>query len=470
MAVILSLPRFFTLKFNTLPYLSVPENPPPTLPPGFVKFEENQILSPRAKFAADPSQTGDATLVNIRSCYNNKYWVVHEVRPFYWITASADKPQEDRTKPGCTLFQAQQGVQQQLLLFSIGASMYVILGGGDNEWKYGLRLIPEAPHGFAVVDWEMLAILPPHVSFRHEGNYLCSRFIDGAPYLVFESGLDAGDPLVAHDLSPTNDGSYRIKSVHFGQSWRKNPQNWIWADGVEEGLRPWDILFSFVKISDGVFALRNVGNNAFCGGLTRDGNTDCLNARYPTISTEARLVVEERALQRDISQLTYRLSDSRIYQEEIQEVAHAFTTNHSADKETTVTLSYASSVSRTTNWTNDSSLTMSGVKVNLEFTTVPVIENAEVKLSTEFSHEYEWGVAKTTESTRQETYTVLVPPLTTVKVTLMCTKAACDVPFTYTQRDLLISGERVTTIKDDGIFTGINSYNFRFESSVQVES
>ncbi|KAK9940928.1 hypothetical protein M0R45_017561 [Rubus argutus] len=45
----------------------------------------------------------------------------------------------------------------------------------------------------------------------------------------------------------------------------------------------------------------------------------------------------------------------------------------------------------------------------------------------------------------------------------MATKGFCDVPFSYYQRDVLYDGRIEIYRKDDGLYTGINSYNFRYE-------
>ncbi|KAI3688277.1 hypothetical protein L1987_81988 [Smallanthus sonchifolius] len=451
-------PNYFVLQATSGgPYLSVPQD----LPSGFLKFKEKLIWSPHAKFAAEPSGNGDGTLVNIRSCYNNKYWVVHKINNDYWVAASAGKPQEDQTKPACTLFQPQLG-DQGVSLISAGMSMYASTSGSTD----GL-LISDSKLDFNVVDWETLVILPPRVSFKSEveGNYLCSRVIETKPYLRFESGLDnVGDP--HHELFPTADGNYRIKDMHSGKFWRRSPSNWVLEDGEENDNEPGD-LFSFIKLSDSVFALRSLGNNTFCGG---DGKTDCLNAQYLTISKETRLIVEEPVLERHILDLTYRLSDSRIYYEQSEVVSQAIATNTNPDEESTVNLDFSSAEPRTTYWTNNASSAFGIKLVNLNVTNVPFIVNGQVELvTTEPVHTYEWGVAETKVTTKQQTYTVVVPPLTTMKITLKRNKAACDVPFSYTQRDLLKSGEIVTTIKDDGIFTGSNSYNNSFETSKVVE-
>jgi hypothetical protein len=41
-------------------------------------------------------------------------------------------------------------------------------------------------------------------------------------------------------------------------------------------------------------------------------------------------------------------------------------------------------------------------------------------------------------------------------------RASCDVPYSYKQTDVLTTGEEVTTIHDDGIYTVANNYNFHF--------
>ncbi|KAI3822942.1 hypothetical protein L1987_10543 [Smallanthus sonchifolius] len=474
----LMLPRFLVLQVGNK-YLSVTENLPASLPSGFVKFDEEQIWSPRVKFAVEQAESGDGRLVHIRSCYNNKYLVTNLIQTNLWLVASAEKPEEDTSKASCTLFEphaflGETNVRLRHIHTRNPASYWPSSGGfvpsADTQHGILVSVLSTTGQVFSPNDWERLVILPSQVSFRSEdldGNYLVSRVIDRwYNYHRFESGMDIGDPLVAHELFPTADGNYRIKNLHFGKFWRRSP-NWIWAD-AQDNNNSNDTLFSFVKISDGVIALRNLGNNNFCGGLTTEGKTNCLNAQYPTIVRQARLMVEERVLQREISDLRYRLSDSRIYQEEILEVSHAFATNDSLDNETTITLSYSSSDSRTTYWNNSVSLTF-GVQIEFKTTIIPFISEATVQVSTEFGYAHEWGVEKTTERTREASYTVVVPPSTTIKVSLMCTRAACDVPFSYMQRDLLTNGEWVTTQKDDGIYTGINSYNFYFQSSNVVQ-
>ncbi|KAI3822932.1 hypothetical protein L1987_10533 [Smallanthus sonchifolius] len=450
----MSLPRFFILGTYGGSYYRLSSS---RLPSGSLKVDEEGIWSPRAKLATEKSETGDDTLVHIRSCYNNKYWVVQEFQGDFYITASANKPLEDRTNPACTLFHTSSGFQ----LLSIGASMYAVHIG---------RQLQVSPVGqdFIIVDWETLVILPSRVSFRSqqlEGNYLCSRVIDtDHNYHRFESGMDVADPLVANQLFRTNGGNYRIKDMYFGKFWRRS-SNWILADAEEEAAYAnIDTRFSFVKLGDNALALRNFGNNYFCGPVTAEGKTNCLKAEYPTLSRQTRLVVEERVMRRFISDVTYRLFDSRIYEEEILQVSKTFAVNDSPDKDSTITVSFAISDSRTTSWNNNVSVKV-GVTVEFDISFIPFIEEGKVQVSADIGYAHEWGGSTTTTFQREMSYDVVVPPLTKKTVTLMCAKAACDVPYSYTQRDLLPDGKWVTTNNDDGIYTGINSYNFYLQSS-----
>ncbi|KAK9906298.1 hypothetical protein M0R45_002633 [Rubus argutus] len=96
------LPRFVALKaMYSEKYLSLTKNDP-ALPTGFIKFDENEPMSPQAKFEVEMAKSGNR-LVHIRCCYNNKYLVRSGTS--YWIVAAADKPEEDESKTSCTLFE-----------------------------------------------------------------------------------------------------------------------------------------------------------------------------------------------------------------------------------------------------------------------------------------------------------------------------------------------------------------------------
>ncbi|KAK9950695.1 hypothetical protein M0R45_006170 [Rubus argutus] len=97
------LPRFVALKamYNNK-YLSLTKNDP-ALPTGFMKFDGDEVASPLVKFEVEMAKIGNG-LVNIRSCYNNKY-LMKQGYDKNWIVAAADKPEENANEISCTLFE-----------------------------------------------------------------------------------------------------------------------------------------------------------------------------------------------------------------------------------------------------------------------------------------------------------------------------------------------------------------------------
>jgi hypothetical protein len=64
------------------------------------------IMNPRARFYLEPSKEHEG-LIHVRCCYNNKYWVpqqrVLDGGSTRWVIGTADEPEEDLSKPSCTL-------------------------------------------------------------------------------------------------------------------------------------------------------------------------------------------------------------------------------------------------------------------------------------------------------------------------------------------------------------------------------
>ncbi|KAJ0903601.1 putative aerolysin, Agglutinin domain, Agglutinin domain superfamily [Helianthus annuus] len=463
-----SIPTFFVIQ-SSASSLYLSPNTTEKRPSGVLKFSEASIFSPRVKFAAEQSKKGgDTTVVHIRSCFNNKYWVPHEVsKGVFEVGASANKPQEDTTDPACTLFRvsihSDPDGTSGFRFFHISTSVYALnISGG-----LGMLTDPPSYSTFPAVDWETLVILPDQVAFRSEHlgrNLLRSRVISGNNHISFESGSDIGDPEVGYELIPASRGNYRIKSLAYGKLLKRISPDWLVAHAeVEDNSN--DTLFSFIKVSDNVFALSYVGNQRFCGGL---GASNCLSASYSELSKETRLIVEERVVQKKISNVRYRLDHSVIYDEQVQEVVTEFATNNSPDKENTTTLEFSQTESITATWNNSqSSTTGASMSVGFEVDEVPFVASMtmEVSLSTEYGSSHEWGQENTKAHESKASYTVAVPPLTTMKLSLMVSKGACDVPFDYTETVLLLNGKWATREKDDGIYKGLNTLKFQFHSS-----
>lgn len=102
-----------------------------------------------------------------------------------------------------------------------------------------------------------------------------------------------------------------------------------------------------------------------------------------------------------------------------------------------------------------------GMKISIE-TGSPEISSQEIEVSAEFREETTWGETKETKSRREVEHQVTVPPNTRVMAKVLATKGFCDIPYSYTQRDVLTNGKVVIQHFDDGIYIGSNCYNYTF--------
>ncbi|KAI8553380.1 hypothetical protein RHMOL_Rhmol05G0011200 [Rhododendron molle] len=491
---------------------------------GCLQFSGEEIVSPFAKFEIERAKTARNTgFVHIRCCYNNKYWVADSRTFGSFIIAGADEPNEDQSQWSCTLFEpipvygegrstgstnsatvhvrfrhvrrgdyylrfkmtrdyvhARPSEQQSTstgFWADLGRALISTMNKSDSGCLYSgsdssddqrdQRSLTHTTQStslrldvFVIIDWESLLILPKHIALKGDnGQYLSARWIEGHQYLQFASG-DNGDPTVGNEVFITKDGNVRIKNNHFGKFWRRSP-NWIWADSNDTTTNNSDTLFSPVKVGDNVVALRNLGNNNFCKRLTTEGKTSCLNAAVTTISREARLVVEELVISRNIDNFKFRLLDARIYNQNIITMVTKTATNNT-QVSNTATLKLLRKETRSTTWNGSVSFKL-GVKTTIR-TGIPFIVKGRVEVSAEFAGKYEWGETVSTENAVETEYTITVPPMSKVTVSLLATQGSCDVPFSYTQRDTLMDGKQVIYNLDDGVYTGINSFNFFYET------
>lgn len=432
---------------------------------GFIYASGREIVSPYAKFEVEMATSGRG-LVHVRSCYNNKYWVRWSKNHFH-IAAHADEPEEDQSKWSCTLFEPISVASGGVRLRHVQLGHYAaVMGTFSTEMALFARsFAPDVTELdiFTIKDWESILIFPKRIAFKGDNDlYLSARTIERFPYLQFASE-DIGDRTVGNEVFTNPDGSIRIKSNHFGRFWRRSP-NWIWADSDDTTDRNPDTVFVPVKVDSNVVALRNMGNNTFCTRLTTEGKTSCLNANASTINQWARLVVEELVILRSIYNVEFRLMDARIYGHNVVNMATGEATNMTPEPNTVaLTLSYTDT--RASTWSSSVSL-MLGVKTSIT-TGIPLIAEGKIEISAQFTGAYEWGETNTSSSTVETVFTATVPPMSMVRVSLLATRASCDVPFTYVRRDTLMDGTQTTQTMNDGIYTASNTYDFRYESRHQ---
>ncbi|KAL8128132.1 uncharacterized protein LOC141720124 [Apium graveolens] len=427
---------------------------------GFVQFRGEQVGSADAKFEVQSSTNGNG-LVHLRSCYNNKYLVLNENNN--WIAAKAEKPEEDQSKRSCTLLRPTSVIgdpkkirltnvhlENYLCLWRAAAPYYgcVLAGGSGTDASYC--------DIFNVIDWQAMVFLPKYVTFEGDnGKFLQACWCEGHEYLQFsEAKIDDNPMRVGNEIVETTNGNICIRNLHWKKYWRLSP-NWIWADSTTP--TSYGTVFEPVQISDDTIALRNVANNLFCTRLTTEGKESCLNANSGTINSWAKLKVSELVISKKVENVNFRLMDARIYGESIVLMDSSSNTNQgNATQEQIFDLSYKVKTSST--WSSTVSLKAS---IETSFSVgLPLIMDGEVKVGFEVAGEYMWGETKEVEEGRTFNYKVMIPPKTKVTVRLMATRGTCDVPFSYTQRDVLYTGETVTTEMDDGVYTGVNSYSY----------
>ncbi|XP_034217565.1 uncharacterized protein LOC117629171 [Prunus dulcis] len=450
---------------------------------GILQFSGEEVLSPYAKFQVEVEEpatinNNNRRLVHIRSCYNNKYWRRADQNS-RWIVAGADERKADQNLWSCTLFEPIKNDidSSQIRLRHVHSGHYLKISP-TNECLF----ISQNFDVFTVIDWNALVIFPKYLAFKVDvngvGNYLRVQTIDTHPYLQF-SATDPTERQKENKVVTAGDGSVRIMSTFTKKFWRRNSSrddnisnNWIWADSDDTNNRDSNTLFRPVKVEANpgdvnvVVALRNLGNNNFCN---TNNDVSCLTADSPntTPGPDAHLIVEELVMSRTISDLNFRLADARIYNREIdQNMAEVEYENPSAEVPASKTLKLFYEDERTSTWNtsaDDVSFT-AFIQTTLTSDTPFVVqdEGVRIRVSGNFDGAYQWGQHLKSKTQIERRFPVVVPPRHKVTVKLLATKASCDIPFSYSQRDTLISQTPaiITCLKEGGLYSGKSLYNF----------
>ncbi|KAH9291188.1 hypothetical protein KI387_043081, partial [Taxus chinensis] len=173
----------------------------------------------------------------------------------------------------------------------------------------------------------------------------------------------------------------------------------------------------------------------------------CLRAYARSLERSALFtVVECVKKKRRVTSIVYDMSTAHIYDLQAMVLASSTAAN-TTTKPTTLAMDFSYTDKKSQSWSNSVSFTTG---IGFEFTGgVPLVESATVKLSTEISASTEWGNTLETETRVGSTYNVLVDPGEQVSIDLMATRGKCTVQFSYTQEDLLTSGQTVSYSRKD---------------------
>ncbi|XP_021732234.1 uncharacterized protein LOC110699051 [Chenopodium quinoa] len=418
--------------------------------------EAEIVVNLKAKFTVEPSTT--AGLVHIRSNYNNKYWC-SESPSSGLIAAKGVEQVEDKSSWNCTLFRV-QFYGQNVSFYHVGSNSDVQVSTVNNQLLLDVNKTSTGNKEiFTPVDLASIVILPKRVTFKSFVNegYLLGRMVEGYPYNEF-SGDDDMEKATNYEIFVTETGDIRVKSLLFGKYWRSTP--WIWSDSDDTSADNPDTLFEVFKVDDNVIALRNKGNKKFCKRLTTEGKVSCLNAGATSMEVNTRLIVKEPVISRKV-EVQFRVEDARIYNKRpltaaTVTVPNRTTAAHEVVEGVIFTKTHVST------WSKSTSLTL-GVKAEFK-SGIPFIAEGKIEVGTEISDTIEFGQSTDFSKEVKTEYRVPVPPMTKVTITVLGAEATYDVPFSYIQTDLYATGDRVTTKLDDGIFKGVESYDFTYET------
>ncbi|KQK04700.1 uncharacterized protein LOC100836324 [Brachypodium distachyon] len=488
-----------------------------------LELSGEDALSLFTRFDVEPSRLHDG-LVHIRCRYNRKYWVARRHDDDGWIVvAGADEPEEDLSKPSCTLIKAvpvvssddggraraaadagdqprDQSVTMTFRMVLAGRLQQAAAAGKDDDGSGRMSLsgtgtvgsclcvgrqqqqqVDDDDDGFIIFNLSnSKRLLPRVVAFKgSNGKYLAARTIQGRNHLVFASD-DVGDAAVAHEVVyVANDihGRFRVRNRNLSRLWiRPLNMNWIiLAAGA--GSSNDDDLFELLQVGDDSFALRST-RTIFTpgGGPMAFSDNFCINQTSPaaalmnaleaassTLPREALVKVEAAVMHREISDMVYFLDEARVYDRMPVTMAMADAVNDTSAP-TTKRLTISFEETETTQWDATLELTL-GYTATMKVGFPKLGLGAQAELSAEFFGSYNWGETVVTTVKKAVEYEVTVPPRTKVSVRVMATKATCDVPFGYIQKDTFTDGRVETRRKQDGIFTGVNSYNFQFHAT-----
>ncbi|KAH6812980.1 hypothetical protein C2S51_021998 [Perilla frutescens var. frutescens] len=423
--------------------------------------EDKSVFSTLVKIEVEPAKGySHGKFVHLRFCHSNRYWARKANHKL--IVAESKQPEEDTSKSSCTLFEQHWNADSDKA--GVFHFTHVQSGGrlriDDLKSVYCDDKYVPGDGYLAYVDWDTLVNMPQHVAFKGNNNsFLKGYWQDGLNYLQFGSPDPNGEQS-GHEVQLMPDGHVKIKSVYFGRFWRYGT-NWIWADSNDDSSSNVDTLFWPVKIDNNTIALRSAANNNFCQRLTTDNKTSCLNAATKTINDEAKLEVHELVVERKIYNVRYRMEDARIFGEK-PFVAGTTTAVNRSDTESSIAVAVEYKDSRSYSFSRSLSLT-AGVKTSIEADVMGIAKET-IEFSFEITGALEWAKSEVTERTVTATGTVPVPPRTKAVVNYVGTLGTCNIPYSYTQQDKSSTDGRVLERQlIDGIYTGVNCYNFSFE-------
>ncbi|KAM7489292.1 hypothetical protein LguiB_026776 [Lonicera macranthoides] len=489
----MALPKYFVLKSNyNKKYLEFVKEDGEVH--GLNKFYgENPAVSPYAKYEIVTAKTGGG-LVHIKCCYNNKY-LVRWSPNHYWIASTAAKPEEDKCKWSCTLFEFLPIDGKTIRFRHIQLGHYACLWRLGSQNVYDSCLFAGSKgvdkdqcDVFTIIDWESQYTLPRDVGFKYfvlKSNYN-KKYLEYVKEDVEVHGLNKisrenpVSPYGKYEIEKANTGDrlVHIKCCYNNKYFVRWSPSHYWiaaaADKPEEDESKWSCtLFEILPIDAKTIRFRHIqlGHYACLWRLGSENVYDsCLFAGVPEFDKDQcdvftiidwESLCKELATSRHIYNVNYHLKNATIYDQSLLLLASGTVVNRTKQPNTfVVKLAYIDSKSKAWN----ASVLNKGVTTHI-VASFPVINaDGKVEILDGSTGVFKWGEAIESSKISKVVYKVTVPAMTQVKVSLLATKDSCDVPFSYSQVDTLTNGTIVGQTMNDGIYTGFNYYDFNYET------
>ncbi|KAL5726956.1 hypothetical protein ACHQM5_000197 [Ranunculus cassubicifolius] len=433
--------------------------------PNALRFVGDYSFELDTRFEVEEAKTATG-LIHIRSLMNNKYWANYGTAN-NWLAAMADKPEENQSDKQCTLFQPifmSSNNNRDFTLRHVQTGLFATYFHGSSEHSLALlALMPGPDHQGAdvctFIDWESVVMLPDRIRITSSnyGNQL-KAFADG--FMDFNSKAN-NSTLFDYDVYPSRDGGIRLKSTYYGNYWTDmENSDWVLLQKADTDVHNTNTVFLPTIRGDNRVIIRCLKNNLFCKRFTTRTQTSCLATRLPYPDESSDMEIEVPVLSRRINNVRYHLTNARLYNEK----SIALITDDSSNRtmhSLTSTLNLKTTVSNTTNWSTSVSLKL-GIKSTVSFG-IPLIASGQIEISAEVTGSMDWGETKTESQEVGSEKTIVVPSMTRVKAGLMGTRVSYDVPFSYTQYDVLTDGSTKKYEKNDGFFTAHNGYGYRYD-------
>ncbi|KAI3852157.1 hypothetical protein MKW92_020910 [Papaver armeniacum] len=307
-------------------------------------------------------------------------------------------------------------------------------------------------------------MLPDVIRIKGDnGNHL-RAYADG--FMDFQSKAD-NSSMYDYEVSPTRDGGIRLRSTHFGTYWMDmDPVCFVRLQQADPEDHDTNTIFLPAKVDGNRILIRSFKDGNFCkrydASYWKKGYSKktCLATICKHLEEPCHMEIEEPVLARTISNVRYQLTSARIYNERTLALTTDDSRNRTQHPQTSE-MNLKTTVTNTTDWSTSVSIKQ-GVKMTGTYG-VPKINSGSFEISSESTQSWDRGTTETESIEVGCVRTVTVPPMSRVKTSLMATQCSYDIPFSYTQRDVLMNGNTRVSTKNDGLFKGETGYNYNYE-------